>query len=301
MLHKRPIIFHPFFSWSKTVLSRQIHTRQILSSCRAKWIDSNQVCCRKINVIPLSFFLLSVTIFWLSHDTIAAPERVVLTTGYNYSPYTGEQLPEGGMVTEIITTVLENMGLEPEYRRLPWKRALREAEEGRWLGTFPWEPRTELKKSFLYSDPIIVFDTKTYVDVNATQIPDSPKSLEGKKLCLPLGHRTYGLIGDMVEAGTLLTTSPGSMVQCFKQLKSGRVDLVSVSSMVARQYTKQVYGYVDGVQSLKIAATRTTFHLIISKRYPGGKKLMNFFNAELERMQALNALAPIVERHLWVR
>ncbi|WP_419904812.1 substrate-binding periplasmic protein [Kiloniella sp.] len=296
MCYKIPIDFQPLFIGSKPSI-----IIQKLFADTPKYNGFIPIFgCRKL-LFPLSTFLLFICFLCLPIRGISASERVVLTTGYNYAPYTGEQLPQGGMVTEIITSLLNRIGLDPEYRRRPWKRALHEAELGKYLGTFPWEPRSELNEAFYYSDPIIVVDIRTYFDANTPDLPQSATDLKGMKICLPLGHRTYGLIGEMINDGDLLITSPNSMEKCFKQLKSGRVDMVSVSGVVARQYAKQVYGYVDGVQALGIASSRTTFHMLISKRYSGAQELMNRLNAELEFMRAENTLAPIIERHLWVR
>ncbi len=246
------------------------------------------------------YFLCLILLTFICSKTYAEPAQVILTTGDNYSPYTGSELPQGGMITEIISSILQEMDLAPTYLRLPWKRAILTAEMQEAIGSFPWETRPDLEKTFLYSQPIITIDTKVFIDEKSIKKFNFIADLEGQTLCLPLGYKVYDVIGAMVESGKLETISPTTMEKCFKLLKLGRANLISTSGTVAKQYAKQVYGYDDGVQALNFASSRITLHLLVSKHYENASQFLNRFDIILKRRQTQNTIAPIIERHLWV-
>ncbi len=258
------------------------------------WRSRCTLCIRHI------IFVLVLSVGWSGY-LFAAPDVVPLTTVEGYDPYTGAKLPHGGMVTEIVTTVFKNMGVEPVIKWRPRKRAYREASIGTVMGSFPWDPSPIYARNFFVSDPIINLDTEIYVDANSIINPIKPIDLNNLTLCVPLGHVPFGLIKELVRDGKLSTVSPPYMASCFKLLKVGRVDLISVSRMVAHKHAKSIYGFVDGIRPLKFGSSSTTQHILFSKHKPDAERLWRQFNSVLKKLRTEGVLEQIVTRHIWVR
>ena len=233
-----------------------------------------------------------------------APARgqdpVLLTTGVNYPPITGADLPNGGIFTDIVTQIFTEMGEDVSLRRLPWKRAFLQADNGDVLGTFPWESRPDLEDRFHFSDPVIYLSHYIYVDSENGPNIAKAEDLSGLRYCLPLGYRAHGLAADYKGSGSLRVEQPVSMKNCFDMLKLGRVDFVSLSAMAAQQHARLSYGYADGVRKAPVGAVSVRLHLLISHKIPEGQNFLERFNRILGEFRHSRRLEQIIMPHLWV-
>lgn len=231
---------------------------------------------------------------------VRAQEPSLLTTGVHYPPFTGTDLPNGGMFTDIITRIFAEMGEEISLKRLPWKRAFLQAETGDALGTFPWETRPDIDGRFHISDPVIHLWHYIYVDQERGPDLKTEKDLARLRYCLPLGYRAHGLVAEFMSAGRLQVEQPVSMTNCFEMLRLGRVDFVSLSAMAAQQHARMTYGYVDGVRKVPVGAVSVSLHLLVSRKVPDSQTFLNRFNKTLAGFRDTGRLEEIITPHLWV-
>ncbi|WP_104399872.1 hypothetical protein [Vibrio penaeicida] len=82
-------------------------------------------------------------------------ERLPLATG-EWSPYTSAELEGYGIVTEITTAVVIEMGMTPDYKFVPWKRAEHMTQYGKVFAAFPYAITSERKSKFSFTDRVLI-------------------------------------------------------------------------------------------------------------------------------------------------
>ena len=97
-------------------------------------------------LLPLTISLL------LSGLASAAP--VQLVTGDDYAPFTDRELPQGGMLTELVQQALLQAGHQPKLSWLPWKRGYQATLRGQFDVTFPYLKTAEREADYLFSAPL---------------------------------------------------------------------------------------------------------------------------------------------------
>lgn len=106
------------------------------------------------------FNLVALLIFFLAFaGGQSRQEEPVLLTSGEWSPYTGKDLPEQGIASAIVRSILENMGMPARIQFLPWQQSLQLAGQAESdddiRGSFPYSRTPEREKDFYYSLPIL--------------------------------------------------------------------------------------------------------------------------------------------------
>lgn len=106
------------------------------------------------------FNLIALLVFFLAFagGQSGKDDVVLLTTG-EWSPYTGKDLPQQGIASAIVMSILENMGLPARVQFLPWQQSLQLAAQAESdsdvRASFPYSRTPEREKDFYYSLPIL--------------------------------------------------------------------------------------------------------------------------------------------------
>jgi len=80
----------------------------------------------------------TVLLFWLVCNWVIASDKdLYLVTG-DYPPFSGIQLPQGGMTTEITVKAFKEMGYQAQIDYQPWKRGFTNTRKLLYFGTFPY-------------------------------------------------------------------------------------------------------------------------------------------------------------------
>jgi polar amino acid transport system substrate-binding protein len=72
--------------------------------------------------IGATILLLVVVLLTFDKKEPSSYKSIKLATG-EWAPYTGQNLPEYGKTSAIVTHVLRNMGYQPEFQFMPWSNA----------------------------------------------------------------------------------------------------------------------------------------------------------------------------------
>ncbi len=174
----------------------------------------------------LIVWLICILLFPLLSNAYAqAP--LVITTG-EYAPYTGKSLPQGGMITEILTTALERAEIPYVLKWTPWTRSMEDLRTGDIDGTFPWTPNTDNRPEFsVATHQLFSIKMQFYCNANRELDISSLEDLKGLTFCRPDG---YSLVSEelkeMVKNNTIEHFSPKDMATCFNMLDKMRVDIV---------------------------------------------------------------------------
>lgn len=219
-----------------------------------------------------------------------------LVTGHDYAPFTGEDLPQGGMLTEVVLRAFKAMNLDYDVRFVPWKRGYDGVIAGKFLGTFPYVRTPEREQDALFSDPLLVVRQLVYISTRSPMEFHAPEDFKARAVCAPVGYALPPELHAMVQSGELTRESPADLPACVRMVASGRVD-----AFVIDEHTGQAAVARTGVgNEIRIAAqpfAQVAQHLIVSKANPEAPAVLAAFNAGLKKLKDSGAFDNIVRRH----
>lgn len=227
----------------------------------------------------------------------AAAVPLRLATGDDYPPFTGRSLPGGGLITEIVTRVLQAMGRSPQIVWLPWRRGYVEAASGDVFGTFPYIRTPERERQFLFSAPLLEVTNRVFVRRDAQLSFERVEDLSGARGCMMLGGAHPRALQALIDAGRITVEAPDSLASCFRMLQAGRVDFVSINEWVAPYAAREALGHEDMVRPIGPPIEVLTQHLIVARSLPGAQVFIAQFDAALAKLRHSGDIEAIVARH----
>nr|WP_291321767.1 transporter substrate-binding domain-containing protein [Desulfonatronospira sp.] len=237
-------------------------------------------------------------VFLLKPFPTEAGQAVRLVTGDDYKPFTDQTLPQGGMITEIVDHVFQQLGYDAEIEFHSWSRGYSLSKEGDFLGTFPYVKTLERKEEFYFSDPIITVTNLFFVrkDADISFVHDS--DLKGLTACKPLGYSLTD-IQSFMDQDLIAVQRPNTVESCFKMLHRGRVDLVPINEYVGWEVARQIVGREDVFRVLDRPLLEDGLHFIVTKKNSQGLEIVGRFNEILRQMRDESNLDAIIDRHLY--
>jgi polar amino acid transport system substrate-binding protein len=247
-------------------------------------------------------------------------KRVEFLTAEGYAPLTGRDLPNGGMLTEVISAAMELIKQESQGDfdyRISWVNdwashlnpllATRAFDVG-----FPWEKPdcddvndhdVDAKyrcEKFFYSDPLYENFEVLYVRKEQRSKFESDAEVLGKKICLTADNGLDDVDGggrNWAKDGKVTLIRPASLQECFSLLAQQSVDGV-VSSEMTGTVIASMLGIGDKVKALSQPLMIQTVHAIISKTHPQARTLLYYINTALAKLKESGDFDRIVEKHL---
>ena len=214
-----------------------------------------------------------------------------LVTG-SFPPYSGADLPAGGIAGDIIDRVFENLGHSVSYDFLPWKRGFVESRQLNYLGTFPYSWNAERAEHWRYSAPLYRLQEVFFTLRDRPFEYHRPEDLTGMSICKPIGYNLFGL-NELEQQSRITIERPLTLPDCFRMLKGRRVDLVLTNSETARALLADEAQTIVEVTEpyLDIA-----HYLIIAKDHPE-VEILSDFNRELSRLKANGEIERLIQAH----
>ncbi len=231
----------------------------------------------------------------LANPLCLASERKLDFVADKYPPYYGEDLPNGGFMTEIVIEAFKRVGYDVDVTFQPWKRALLEAKVGKHDGIYTLWYREEREEWFVYSDPIspaseVGFYRRKGEDISFETFEDlKPYTIGvGRGYVTPPGF----------DEASLKTSSATDDEQNLRKLRAGRINLALTDKLVAKYviYTKIPDAFSD-LEWLPPTLHTETNHLALSKKSVNYKTILADFNRGLREIEADGTLEAIKAEH----
>ncbi|NQY93487.1 MAG: transporter substrate-binding domain-containing protein [Campylobacteraceae bacterium] len=214
---------------------------------------------------------------------LLARQSITLSTG-EWAPYTSQHDPKGRIAQIIVSEafLLENMHVK--YLYFPWEKALKAAKELQVDVTMPWYKTNERKEEYYYSKQAIIrtrivffhlktldFKWKSYKDlkqytIGATREYRSTILLKEKQL-------NISLVSDEVEN--------------YKNILNKKIDITASSILVGYDIINKTFSKKQRnlfTYDQKPVFPETGTHLLISKKHPRAKELINAFDQGLKKL-----------------
>ncbi len=225
--------------------------------------------------------------------------KVTMVTG-EWPPFTSQDLEGKGFITEIITAVSNEIGIETEYKFYPWNRCELLVKEGKAFAAFPYSKNEKRQKIYDYSEPIIRTRDKFYFYKEYHKKDDfTYNKLEDLKPYNIAGMAGYYYIELFENAGMgdNLDYTDNELL-AVKKLIAGRVDLVPLNELNAVQLiNKHFPDEADNFNALDNPLTQNELHLIVSRTYPDAEKILVSFNDGLNRIKENGIYESILNKY----
>jgi len=237
-----------------------------------------------------------------------------LLTGSNFAPFTDQDLPQGGMITEIVSAVLAQAAPDRKFRITfvnDWAAHLDVLlPDGAFDVGFPWyrpdcsqiaklsDVMQQRCNQFNFSRPLYEVVVGYYARANDPLVGSVDHTdMFGRTLCRPRGYFTFDLeTADLVEPNIAMET-PETPGECFDMLQAGTVDVVTLNILLAENEitSKGIGGEVVELPDL---ATIQTLHLIAPRTSPYGRTYLTLMNQGIRQVRESGRWFEIVSRHL---
>jgi polar amino acid transport system substrate-binding protein len=249
------------------------------------------------NTIQIGWILRIPDIAEVNQPERSRKEIIKLVTGNDYTPFTDEKLPKGGMFTEIVKMTFEAMGYETHIEFWNWAYGYKATKEGIFGATFPYLDNKERRKSFHYSQPLYELLIFPFVNKDSSLHYETLQDLKGLTLCRPEGYYTHD-IQQLIDNNSVKLLRPKELETCFNMLKSGKVDVVPVNELTGQSMIYKM-GLNDELKMLdENAISLETLHVIFSKFDYKGRILLYKFDRSISNLKETGILQEIISKHL---
>lgn len=234
-----------------------------------------------MNCISTIFTAIGLTFF----NTVSLANEVTQFANGEWPPYMSQDLPYGGFASRIVYEAYALSGINIQYKWLPWKRALTEAEKGLVDGTVGWIFSKERDKKFLFSNPVfsqemVFFHLKKY-SFDWEKIED----LRNIKIGATIGYGDYGEAFIQAEASAVIKVERvRTDEQNFGKLLTGRIQVFPLAKEVGDYILKKKFKpqQAESITYNKKPIHIQKYYILFSKRKKNSLLLQQKFNEGLE-------------------
>lgn len=207
------------------------------------------------------------------YSQIVLSETTVTLVGDPWPPYVEGTLGEDahkGITVQIINAIFSGLeDVKARFPLIPWKRALREVEEGHQDGIGMLLKTPEREKYMAYSDPLldgknlvwsVEKDNGSYFEWN--EMADFHKL----KLGIIRGYSYGDAMDKEIELGNVSIIAAPTVDHLFAMLVNGRVDIVVANDAVG--YAQQKKHRSQRIKPAQKMLNSETFYIGFSKKSP---------------------------------
>ena len=234
----------------------------------------------------LEMFLLVFVITFANQgvaQSSALKGKVNIATGEGYSPFVDYKLPDGGWSTSLVKQTFSKMKLRTTIDVLPWNRALRWTQEGKFLAAFPFVYSETRAKDFLFSTAINFVPVHMYVASESSFT--SPEQLKNKRLCFPFSYSLDSLEQGIVNKYQMTINRAKDGIGCVKHVQKGWSDAGLTNGYIhAEKLPKNTTNDIP-IVIFPEELISIPLYLVISKDYLNAEQWIQEFNYAFSLLQ----------------
>ncbi len=225
----------------------------------------------------------------------AEPPQVLRMVSNQWEPYTGDGLLNKGVSSDIVATALRRAGYEVEITIVPWTRALKGVEAGKYHGLLTAWFSSERAQYMAYGEHYMTNDVVLFKRKADTISFSTLQDLEKFQIGV---IRDYAY-GEEFNASTKLMKKPALDLRTnIVRLSKGIIDLFPEDRLVMLHFLNTNYPeYKTQFVALDKPLSKRTLHMTISRKTPGYRKIVADFNQELAAMKAEGLFDMMLEKH----
>lgn len=218
-------------------------------------------------------------------------DTIKLTNG-EWPPYMSEEYKHHGLVSHIVSEAYKQSEVTVEYGFFPWKRAFKEALEGKkWSGSVVWTKNPKREKDFLFSEPVIALKDVFFHRKDLQLSWNTMADLSKYKIGASIGY-SYGEAFTKAEADKVINVKRiASDEKNLKKLAAGRIDLFPATLEVGYALIADKLDEASGnlLTNNPKSIRETSYRLIVSKKAKNAEEMIKKFNEGLAKIKASGA------------
>ncbi|MEL6837663.1 MAG: LysM peptidoglycan-binding domain-containing protein [Pseudomonadota bacterium] len=232
-------------------------------------------------------------------EALSRAIRIATATGY--APFTDEDLPGGGMITQMVERSMQLGNPDQDYDLIfinDWGSHLETLlPSGAIDMVFPWfRPNCDLVENlspssayrctdFNHSEPFYELVVDFYT-LNGSQYAaaTSHGDLFGARICRPEAWFTFDLEAERLVEPNITYVTPVSQQDCVQLLANGEVDVMTYDALPAEEDIREA-GFEDRITVLEPLRGTVTSHIFVSKNNPIANEALPIINAGLEELR----------------
>jgi len=233
--------------------------------------------------------ILTLTSAW-------AQDRRLTIAADEWPPFSGNDLPGGGIALDITSAVLERAGYAVETVVVPWARIMDGARSGEFDIITSLFADAELAEFLTYSAPFYATDVQLVQPAGASHSYDNVRDLVPFSIAVGDGFLYQDEFdrADYLKKVVVTTTQ-----QAIQMVAHGRVDLTLDSVDVVRYVIDvQDPALADRVELAPGVLASQSIHMAVRSDLDDSATIVADFNATLAQMQADGSLEALLSRHV---
>lgn len=236
----------------------------------------------------------------LALPIVIQAQSLRLVSGDDYAPFTGEQLPGGGMLSQLVQAALGERDIASTLAWRPWNRGYQMTLQGEYDATFPYMRTAEREREFAYSEPLFVAQQHLFSRAGEVFEADNLTALLGTRMCYPLGWQPPAAIQQLLEAGRLTRQSPPGLEECAKLLLLNRDDFFIADLRLGDAALRATGAPLSRFRRSARVFSSSALHLIVPRQHPRAEEILARFNEGLASLRASGKYQQIIDGHTQV-
>ncbi len=218
-----------------------------------------------------------------------------LVSGNDYAPFTGEQLPGGGMISQLVRAALDEGDIASTLEWRPWNRGYQMTLQGEYDATFPYMRTAEREREYVYSEPLFVAEQHLYSRAGEVFEADNLATRVGARICYPLGWQPPAAIQQLVDEGRLIRHSPPGLEECANLLLLKRDDFFVSDLRLGQAALRATGAPLSRFRRSIEVFSSSPLHLIVPRQHPRADEIIARFNTGLASLRASGKYQRIIE------
>lgn len=242
----------------------------------------------------------------------AQTRGIRFVTASDYAPFTDKNLPNEGLITDIVKTSMVANPDNAKYKVYwinDWSSHLDPLISDQLMDMgFPWfkpncaEATDNWRcQNLVYSKPMFEALTLLFYAKERPIAFAKDEDMHGKTLCRPSGYFTFDLDQDgrnWLKDGKITLKQPQAVKACFDMLVAGEVDAVAINEFTGRAQIKDM-GLKDQVEAVSTRPLSITgHHVVVHKDHPQAAELIAMVNAGLDAAKASGEYQKVLDAHM---
>ncbi len=230
-----------------------------------------------MNKLMLFFLLLFLS------TNLFSKQSITLSTG-EWAPYTSQNDPKGRIAQIIVSEAFSLENIHVKYQYFPWDKALKASKDLQVDVTMPWYKTNERKEEFYYSKQAVIRSRVVFFHLKSLDFKwQNYEDLKEYSIGASLGYRSTTLLKEKKINISLTSTE----VQNYKNMLNKKIDITASSILVGYDIINKTFSKEQRTlftHDQKPVFPETGAHLLISKKHPRAKELINTFDQGLKKL-----------------
>lgn len=217
--------------------------------------------------------------------------RLTVSTANNV-PFTGENLPDGGVVNSTIRDVAERAGFEVQFEYMSWHRALETARRGMYDASSYWFFSDERAVDFIHVGPIVE-SRQVFFAIAGREVPtwSELEDFAGLRIGVVTKFTYTPELWALGESGVLTLSETQSTVTNLRKLLAGRIDIMPYSERAGWHLIRENFTEEEQARFVVLdnPLTRSDGYLLVSRSMPNSEEVAQRLQAAVDSLTASNA------------